>query len=435
MDNDIPTFNLKAVVQETGLKPDTLRAWERRYGLPTPDRSGGGHRLYSQRDMETLKWLVSRQHEGMSISRAADLWQRHVEAGEDPLTLPAYRSSEAMRRIAVAGGELDELRREWIAACRAFDETRAEAILSQAFALYPTESVLLDLLQRGLSEVGDGWYVGTVTTQQEHFASELALRRLESVLLSTPPPTRKGRVLIACPPGEQHTFAPLLLTLLLRRRGWHVSYLGANVPMQDLDRAIAKTRADLVIAPVQTLPSAAHLPEMGEIAAAKGLPLAYGGRIAVVAPVVRQRLPGHYLGDSLPEAVERIEALLQLATPSPSALAPTAVYRRSLQAFDAALPLIVADLSTEMGSAMPAGVLHEANLNFTAGIRAALKLGDIELLGSDIAWVEGLIGSRQMNHGSLASYLHACARAAQSRMGEASQPITSWINGLTFSGR
>jgi MerR family transcriptional regulator, light-induced transcriptional regulator len=190
-----------------------------------------------------------------------------------------------------------------------------------------------------------------------------------------------------------------------------------------------------VIAPVQTLPSAAHLPEMGEIAAAKGLPLAYGGRIAVVAPVVRQRLPGHYLGDSLPEAVERIEALLQHATPSPSALAPTAVYRRSLQAFDAALPLIVADLSTEMGSAMPAGVLHEANLNFTAGIRAALKLGDIELLGSDIAWVEGLIGSRQMNHGSLASYLHACARAAQSRMGEASQPITSWINGLTFSGR
>jgi DNA-binding transcriptional MerR regulator len=37
-----PTYNLKVVVQETGLRPDTLRAWERRYGLPQPDRRGGG---------------------------------------------------------------------------------------------------------------------------------------------------------------------------------------------------------------------------------------------------------------------------------------------------------------------------------------------------------------------------------------------------------
>ena len=71
-----PTFNLKVVVQETGLKPDTLRAWERRYGLPQPHRTPGGHRLYSQRDIDTLKWLVARQNEGMSISRAVKLSPR-----------------------------------------------------------------------------------------------------------------------------------------------------------------------------------------------------------------------------------------------------------------------------------------------------------------------------------------------------------------------
>ena len=81
---DAPTFNLKAVVQETGLKPDTLRAWERRYGLPVPQRTDSGHRLYS------LKWLIARQDEGMSISRAVELWRR-LEADEsDPLeTIPA----------------------------------------------------------------------------------------------------------------------------------------------------------------------------------------------------------------------------------------------------------------------------------------------------------------------------------------------------------
>src|SRR5688572_24436423 len=85
-----PIYNLKAVVQETGLKPDTLRAWERRYGMPEPDRTQGGHRLYSQRDIEVLKWLISRQGEGMTISRAVDLWQRLNQDGHDPLQMPEY---------------------------------------------------------------------------------------------------------------------------------------------------------------------------------------------------------------------------------------------------------------------------------------------------------------------------------------------------------
>src|SRR4030042_4721348 len=60
------SFNVKAVVRETGLKPDTLRAWERRYRLPRPERTAGGHRLYSQRDIDCLRWLAARQTEGLS---------------------------------------------------------------------------------------------------------------------------------------------------------------------------------------------------------------------------------------------------------------------------------------------------------------------------------------------------------------------------------
>ena len=52
-----PTYNLKAVVRETGLKPDTVRVWERRYGLPQPERTAGGHRLYSQQDISILIYL------------------------------------------------------------------------------------------------------------------------------------------------------------------------------------------------------------------------------------------------------------------------------------------------------------------------------------------------------------------------------------------
>ena len=78
MSSEAPAFNLKAVVRETGLKPDTIRAWERRYGVLSPGRSNGGYRLYSERDIATLRWLKNQVDAGVSISRAVALLEiRH----------------------------------------------------------------------------------------------------------------------------------------------------------------------------------------------------------------------------------------------------------------------------------------------------------------------------------------------------------------------
>ena len=83
--NKKPVYNLNLVLQETGIKADTLRAWERRYNLPQPERTEGGHRLFSEYDIETIKWLIARQEDGMRISRAVDLWNNILRGGEDPL--------------------------------------------------------------------------------------------------------------------------------------------------------------------------------------------------------------------------------------------------------------------------------------------------------------------------------------------------------------
>ena len=79
--NRNPIYNLSAVLRETGLTADVLRAWERRYELPKPQRTPGGHRLYSDYDVATIKWLQSRQTEGLSISRAVELWKEIVARG------------------------------------------------------------------------------------------------------------------------------------------------------------------------------------------------------------------------------------------------------------------------------------------------------------------------------------------------------------------
>ena len=85
MADNTPIYNLKAVIKEVGLSPATLRAWERRYGLLKPQRSPGGHRLYSRQDIEMLKWLVERQNEGLSISSAVEMWKTSIE-GDQAIT-------------------------------------------------------------------------------------------------------------------------------------------------------------------------------------------------------------------------------------------------------------------------------------------------------------------------------------------------------------
>ena len=55
--SDTARYNIKAVVQQTQVNVSTLRAWEQRYGVPQPTRTDHGHRLYSQRDIEIIKWL------------------------------------------------------------------------------------------------------------------------------------------------------------------------------------------------------------------------------------------------------------------------------------------------------------------------------------------------------------------------------------------
>ncbi len=310
--NDLPLFNLKAVVTETGLKPDTLRAWERRYGIPAPKRTPSGHRLYSQSDIDLLHWLIARQEEGLSISRAVEMWERLAAQSDAPASIQS--SAVELPQTHPASRRQDDilsaLRDRWIAACMRYEEVAAEQVLSEAFALFTPEVVCIDIIQRGLATIGEGWYAGRVTVQQEHFASSLAMRRLEAMLLATPPPTRAGRIIIGCPPQEEHTFVPLLLSLLLRRRGWDTIYLGANVPLESFEATIASTRPQLVVMTAQQLATAAGMVDMANILMRARVALAYGGLVFVRLPQLRDAIPGHYLGGRIEAATAAIEQLM-----------------------------------------------------------------------------------------------------------------------------
>jgi len=434
----IPTYNLKAVVQETGLKPDTLRAWERRYGIPEPDRTDGGHRLYSQHDINTLKWLLARQDEGLSISRAVALWHSLREEGQDPLHVyPLTHSAAPPTYPAIdSGGAIVELRRAWVEACLAFDERRAEAVLNQAFSYYAPETVCFELLQKALVEIGQGWYEGLVSVQQEHFTSALAMRRLDSLLAATPAPTRTGRILVGCPPGEIHTFSPLMVSFLLRRRGWDVLYLGADVPTNRLQATIERTQPDLVIFSAQLLETAASLLDIAYYLRDVNIPLGYSGYIFGAVPDLARRIPGHFLGQELSETPQMIENLILHRLPAPPHEPPSELLQQAWSHFRERAGLIETHVWQAVDAHRSVEGMADANRRLTGNILAALKLGDLDYIGPNLQWLEGMIINNNMPPDVLCNFLAAYhAAAAQHLSAPAGQPIIDWLAKVTADCR
>jgi DNA-binding transcriptional MerR regulator len=423
-------YNLKAVMQEVGINAATLRAWERRYDLPKPQRSPGGHRLYSRQDIEMLNWLVARQAEGLSISHAIELWKAQHE--------PGHNNTLLMESATAATGMGDDvhsaLRERWISACAAFDDVSANHILDQAFALAAPETICAEVLQKGLAQIGEGWYSGSISVQQEHFATSIANRRIGSLLAAEAPPTRQGHILMACPPGEAHDFVMLMLTYLLRRQGWQAVYLGANVPLVNLDTTIKLIKPRLVVSAVQTLDGAASLRQMSEYLASLNIPLAFGGGVFLQVPEAIAHISGYYLGRDLATGAMQIEKIVSVPTKMPTAGPISLRYIIALKQF----------IQYEVGiGAHVRALLQDARIepehlqiaidHLTQLISSALQLGDIHLMDPSIGWLNGLLEKRGISPSITGYFYAAYDGAVEKYLGGEGAIIREWFATLSLA--
>jgi methanogenic corrinoid protein MtbC1 len=425
-------FNLKVVLKETGLAADILRAWERRYDLPMPERTPGDHHLYSQHDIETIKWLMARQADGLSISRAVDLWNESIASGSDPLAGAASPSFSLAQ--TTPDSSLQALRDQWLDACMRFEEPRAEQTLNQAFAMYPVEVVCTDVLQRGMAEIGAKWYENSASVQQEHFASALAMRRLDSLLSAAPAPTLKGTVLVGCVADEWHAFTPLLLTLLLRRRGWNIIYLGANVPNDRFAETAQTVRTDLVILVAQTLTAAASLQLAAQTLSAQNVRVAYGGRIFNMHPSLAEKIPAHFLGQSIEASLHEVERLLQLKTfrvsenlkisepISQEYLAAHQSFTAKRAEIELTLKQLVPPLAVSP-TGLSTGIAYLGD-----NIAAALQLGDMDFVSGEMDWLKTLLQSHNRPASELIHFMNSYARAVDQHINGSGSPIFNWLN-------
>ncbi len=290
MRSDMGVYTIAEVEERTGLSSALLRQWERRYGFPRPERSPGGHRLYSQTDLEALRQIKQWIAQGITPAQAV---KRYLEG----LTQEGPRPPEALSRA------LEE------ALLRA-DTEAADRVLSEAYRLHPLETVVLEVMAPCLRRIGDGWHLGRVSTAQEHLASTYLRGALQG-LLSLMGGALGPVVVVSTLPGEQHEIGSLITALFLRRAGYTVHYLGPNTPLADLQSFAERTGARAIVLSASQPISLESLPHQ---ALRHLAPLVVvGGRAAAHNPQLVERLGARYLGNDPRELAESLSVALKEA--------------------------------------------------------------------------------------------------------------------------
>jgi DNA-binding transcriptional MerR regulator len=263
--SDGPRYRILAVCERTGVAAATLRAWERRYGIPAPARTAARYRLYDDDDIALIRRMAALCASGVRPAEAARL-ARQTPGGarhEDP--------AELVERLLDATVRMDAL--------------ALQRVLDAAFAQRTPTQAYEELMGPSLVRIGERWADGALSIAHEHFAATMIRDRLLERLRATMPDPARESAVLACVDEEQHDLGLLGFALHVAEWGIRPVFLGARVPAEAIAAAVAQLHPRFVGLSMMTSvarPPARRLFE-AYAAAIGGTPWLVGGR--AVRPV------------------------------------------------------------------------------------------------------------------------------------------------------
>jgi DNA-binding transcriptional MerR regulator len=288
-------FSIRILSELTGVNPVTLRAWERRHGLLKPRRTAKGHRLYSRADLELIEQVQALTARGVPIGQVGEVLARVPET--------SARGGADQPWIAARDRVLEAVAR--------FDEDGLDRVYEGCLGDHPVDVVTQRLIVPTLIELGRRWETAEGSVAEEHFFGTYLRNKLGARFHHRPRNARGPRLVAACWPGELHEVGLLLFALAASDAGFRLVLLGANLPLEELPIAVARSGADAVVLSGTSRPAAETLGRrLPDLVAAVRVPVFCGGLAAarshdaIVAAGAVPLTAG--LGESLGQIAERI---------------------------------------------------------------------------------------------------------------------------------
>jgi MerR family transcriptional regulator, light-induced transcriptional regulator len=215
-------YSIKDLEHFTGVKAHTIRIWESRYNLFSPDRTPTNIRTYSGEDLKKLLNIANLVNHGFKISKLA------VLAGEK-LNELVQENFVPNDFASVIDGLLADLIR--------FDQIAIEAKLNEVIAALGFEEAVYRVIFPLFGKIGVLWQTDAVNPAQEHFISNIIRRKFITAIDSQGTNLPGARTfLLFLPEQQQHEMGLLLALYLIRKNGQIGIYLGQNVPTDSVLR-------------------------------------------------------------------------------------------------------------------------------------------------------------------------------------------------------
>lgn len=235
-------YNIKAAAKILDMPKVTIRSWETRYNAITPARTESGHRLYSDQNLEDLKWLkIQVQENGMKISEAVKKLHTSRKQFYHPEVTDSQEPFEYAKQIE-----------ELYQAAVEIDIDRFNYLLDLKFSLFHHQTVFFHIIAPLMVRIGTEWENGQISVAHEHMITNIIQQRFNQFFRVFPVAPHLPKVLALSPSGEHHQLGLLLFSLFLRENGFHVVYTGPDTPIEGLAEMVAKQEFQLVCMSVMT---------------------------------------------------------------------------------------------------------------------------------------------------------------------------------------
>ncbi|MCA9513677.1 MAG: MerR family transcriptional regulator [Myxococcales bacterium] len=237
-------YPMRVVTRLTGLHPDTIRAWERRYDAVIPQRTNGNTRMFSAGDVRRLSILRELVDHGHAIGHIASLSDEALAVlVEEHRAERAAASARALGQVVT----VPAIVKPYLGAIARFDVRRAHDLLSRAAAVLPPREFVFDVALPILRTVGERWSNEELGVAQEHLVTAHIQGLLETFGRFHPHDAGAPRIVATTPGGQRHAMGVLIGSMLAAARGLDVVYLGPDLPAADIIWAVDASEAQVLL--------------------------------------------------------------------------------------------------------------------------------------------------------------------------------------------
>jgi MerR family transcriptional regulator, light-induced transcriptional regulator len=215
-------YSIRELEKLSGIKAHTIRIWEKRYNLVSPQRTETNIRYYSDEDLKKLLNISILNKHGLKISKIANLKNEEIYNHVNSLSRESWSYESQIESILVSMIDLDE---------KKFEKILSKCIMQMGF-----ENTIIKVIYPFFSRLGLLWQTGNVSPAQEHFISNLVRQKVIVAIDGVIPQeiNNPKKFLLFLPDGELHELALLFIYFLIKKRGHKVLYLGQSIPLSDV---------------------------------------------------------------------------------------------------------------------------------------------------------------------------------------------------------